>query len=128
VEIGDEVSLFYDSMIAKLIVHASDRSAAIARMERALRELVVAGVATNQGFHVRLFNDPDFRSGAIDIQFLERRADLLQPLSNSPHHLPLAVAAALLEDARRHGPATGVAPAGEGRTAWLDAGRRDGLR
>ena len=79
VEAGDEVTLFYDSLLAKLIVWAPDRAQAIARMARALDELVVVGVATNQAFHRRLMADPAFRAGEIDIQFLERRPDLLAP-------------------------------------------------
>jgi acetyl-CoA carboxylase biotin carboxylase subunit len=127
VEIGDEVSLFYDSMIAKLIVHAADRPGALARMERALRELVVAGVATNQGFHTRLFADPAFREGAIDIQFLERRPDLIQPAPDPSDAVALATAAALLEEARRQAGAPS-APVDQARSAWLEAGRREGLR
>ncbi|HEX9892535.1 MAG TPA: acetyl-CoA carboxylase biotin carboxylase subunit, partial [Gemmatimonadales bacterium] len=127
-EAGDEVSLFYDSMIAKLIVFAPDRITAIARMRRALNELVVLGVATNQGFHTRLFADPSFRAGEVDIQFLERRADLLRPVADEARDLPLAVAAALLEDRRRHGLKLSVGPGESGPNPWLDAGRRDGLR
>ena len=51
VEVGNEVTLYYDSMLAKLIVWAPDRAQAIARMARALDELVLVGVSTNQGFH-----------------------------------------------------------------------------
>ena len=53
-EAGDEVTLHYDSMIAKLIVAAPDRATALTRMRRALGELVVVGIATNQAFHDRL--------------------------------------------------------------------------
>jgi len=67
VEAGSEVTLHYDSMLAKLIVHAPDRSAAIATMQRALAELVIVGVATNVPFQRRLLADPDFIAGAIDI-------------------------------------------------------------
>jgi acetyl-CoA carboxylase biotin carboxylase subunit len=128
VEVGDEVSLYYDSMVAKLIVHAPDRPAAIERMRRALRELVVMGIATNQGFHARLFDDPAYRAGEVDIQFLERRPDLLQLEPDPSRDLALAAAAALLEDARRHGSGVAVAPADQRRSGWLEAGRRDGLR
>ena len=53
-------------------------------MVRALDELVVVGVATNQAFHRRLLADPAFRAGDIDIQFLDRRADLVRGATGRP--------------------------------------------
>jgi acetyl-CoA carboxylase biotin carboxylase subunit len=130
-EAGDEVTLHYDSMIAKLIVWAADRPLAIERARRALAELAVVGIATNQGFHRRLLADAAFRRGDIDIQFLDRRADLLQGAPGDSGDLATAVLAALLEDERRHGPrsvsGSAVTAAGDG-AAWRMAGRRDGLR
>jgi acetyl-CoA carboxylase, biotin carboxylase subunit len=128
VDVGDEVTLHYDSMLAKLIVWAPDRAQAITRMRRALDELTVLGVATNQGFHRRLLADPAFQAGDLDIQFLERRTDLSQP-SPSPDDIQrLAVAAALAEDhARRtRRPAVSADDAGDG--AWLQRARLEGLR
>jgi acetyl-CoA carboxylase biotin carboxylase subunit len=128
IDVGDEVTLHYDSLLAKLIVWAPDRAQAITRMRRALDELTVLGVATNQGFHRRLLADPAFREGDLDIQFLERRADLSQP-SPSPDDIQrLAVAAVLAEDhARRtRRPAVSADDAGDG--AWLQRGRLEGLR
>jgi acetyl-CoA carboxylase, biotin carboxylase subunit len=127
VETGDEVTLHYDSMLAKLIVHAPSRAEAIARMQRALAELVVVGVPTNQPFHLRLLADPDFRAGAIDIQFLERRPDLVAGDPPEDTVLRLAVAAALAEDERRRNRKPIVSAAGEGG-AWLAAARREGMR
>ncbi|MFN0181462.1 MAG: acetyl/propionyl/methylcrotonyl-CoA carboxylase subunit alpha [Gemmatimonadales bacterium] len=128
VEMGDEVTLYYDSMLAKLIVHAPTRLAAIGRMERALRELVLVGVATNQPFHLRLLADPAFREGAIDIQFLERRADLIAPAPDRAVLERLAVAAALAEDERRRVQKPEIANGGTGGTAWRAQARREGLR
>jgi acetyl-CoA carboxylase biotin carboxylase subunit len=62
----------YDSLLAKLIVHAEDRDAAIRRMRRALDEFVVEGVKTNIVFHRQLMDDPDFQAGKLDTHFLER--------------------------------------------------------
>jgi len=62
----------YDSLLAKLIVHAEDRDAAIRRMRRALDEFVVEGVKTNIKFHRQLMDHPDFQSGKLDTHFLER--------------------------------------------------------
>ena len=101
IEIGDEITLHYDSLLAKLIVWAPDRPQAIARMTQALDELVIAGVATNQAFHRRLMADPEFQKGDIDIQFLERRSDLLTQARSPDRILKLAVAAALAEDDAR---------------------------
>src|SRR6185437_8418718 len=73
IEVGTEVTLFYDPMLAKLIVWAPTRELAIARMHRALEELVIEGVETSRDFHLRVMEDDEFRRGAIGIQWLERR-------------------------------------------------------
>src|SRR5690606_28000677 len=75
---GFEVSLFYDPLLGKLIVHGDDRPAAIARMERALHELRIVGVDTSIGFHERVLREPDFRAGRIDIRYLEQHPELLR--------------------------------------------------
>jgi acetyl-CoA carboxylase biotin carboxylase subunit len=129
VEVGNEVTLFYDSLLAKLIVWAPTRPQAIGRMRRALAELQVAGIATNQAFHHRLFSDPAFCDGDIDIQFLDRRPELLTLADDPALARDLAIAAALAEDAargRRAPPPNGGA--GGGESAWLQAARRDGVR
>lgn len=128
VDVGDEITLYYDSLLAKLIVWAPDRAQAIARMRQALDELVVAGVATNQAFHRRLMADPEFQSGEIDIQFLDRRADLLAPPSSPARLLDLAVAAALAEDQARQSQRPGAAPEGLAVSDWARQARRQGLR
>jgi len=63
---------YYDSLIAKLIVHGKDRAEAIARMERALSMFVVEGIHTTIPLHQRIFADEDFRAGAFDTKFMER--------------------------------------------------------
>ena len=132
VESGSEVTLYYDSMLAKLIVHAPDRPRAIEVMQRALRELTVVGVATNVPFHRQLLADPDFIRGAIDIQFLERRPDLLATTDDEATVLRIAVAAALLADERRMSRRVSMAPGSVAALAsasgWTQAARRDGLR
>ena len=128
VETGDEVTLFYDSMLAKLIVHGASRSDAIVRMERALAELVVTGVATNQPFHLRLLADPDFRAGRIDIQFLERRPDLIAASPDAEMIERLAVVAAMAEEERRQRQKPAVALDDQVASTWLARGRAEGLR
>jgi acetyl-CoA carboxylase biotin carboxylase subunit len=127
VETGDEVTLYYDSMLAKLIVWAPDRAQALDRMDRALGELILAGLPTNQGFQRRLVRDPAFRAGEVDIQFLERRPDLLQPLADEAMSRLLAVAASLAEDDARRSRKPAVAPEVSG-TRWGAVGRLEGLR
>ena len=128
VESGDEVSLFYDSLLAKLIVWAPSRELAVDRMARALDELVVEGVATNQGFHRRLMADAEFRRGEVDIQFLDRRPDLLTPALPDGLALALAVAAALAEDEVRALRRPTVAGGEEAASHWLQRARVEGLR
>ncbi|MFN3371781.1 MAG: acetyl-CoA carboxylase biotin carboxylase subunit, partial [Sphingomonadaceae bacterium] len=61
----------YDSLIAKLIVHADTREDAIARLARALEEMVVTGVKTTIPLHQRILAEPAFRSGDYSIKWLE---------------------------------------------------------
>jgi acetyl-CoA carboxylase biotin carboxylase subunit len=63
---------YYDSLIAKLIVHGSDRAEAIAKMERALGQFVVQGIDTSISLHQAIFADPGFRAGEFDTKFMER--------------------------------------------------------
>ncbi len=85
VEQGDAVSVFYDPMIAKIIVHGRDRTQALARMRQALIETRLAGMATNLAFLRRLMSDPDFASARIDTGFIARHIDTLtQPWPDAP--------------------------------------------
>ena len=63
---------YYDSLIAKLIVHGIDRDEAIAKMERALRQFVVQGIETSIPLHQEIFADSEFRAGEFDTKFMER--------------------------------------------------------
>ena len=69
---GYIVPSYYDSMVAKLIVHGRDRPTAIARLRRALEEFAVAGIKTTIPLHQRIAADPDFIAGDYDIHWLER--------------------------------------------------------
>lgn len=69
---GYTITPFYDSMVAKLIVHGKDREEAIARMKRALSEFVIEGVDTTIPFHQRLLEHEGFISGEFDTKFLEK--------------------------------------------------------
>jgi acetyl-CoA carboxylase biotin carboxylase subunit len=63
---------YYDSMIAKLIVHGVDRAEAIAKMERALSQFIVQGIDTSIPLHQAIFQDAGFRAGEFDTKFMER--------------------------------------------------------
>ncbi|MDR1014928.1 MAG: acetyl-CoA carboxylase biotin carboxylase subunit [Coriobacteriales bacterium] len=74
---GYEVGPFYDSMIAKVIVHGRTRNEAILRMRRALEETLVTGIPTTIGMHYLLMYDPDFLNNHIDTGFIERKLSAL---------------------------------------------------
>ncbi len=69
---GYFVPPYYDSMIAKLIVHARTRELAIARMRRALEAMVVEGIKTTVPLHMKIMDDPDFQAGNYTTKFMER--------------------------------------------------------
>ncbi len=73
---GYNVPPYYDSMIGKIIAHGESRESAIARMRNALAEMVVEGIKTNIPLHQEIFNHAAFRSGGLDIHYLERRLGL----------------------------------------------------
>ena len=138
IETGSVVGLNYDPMLAKLIVWAATRELAIERMHRALLELTIDGVETSRDFHLRLMEDPQFRRGEIDIQWLEKRLPSLT--SSTPPVGAIraaAIAAALFAERDRGRGSPSQAPAGnrpaDGHAgaradAWARAARVEGLR
>src|SRR6266576_3560348 len=66
------ISPYYDSMIAKIIVHGRDRQEAIARMRRTLEMTVVEGIKTTIPLHLRILSDPEFVAGRLNTSFMER--------------------------------------------------------
>ncbi len=69
---GCEIPPYYDSMIAKVIVWAKNRSEAIRKMQSALGEVIIEGIDTNVDYQYDIINHPDYLSGNIDIDFIER--------------------------------------------------------
>ena len=135
IEAGSEVGLHYDPMLAKLIVWAPTRDEAVARMHRALLELTVHGVETSRDFHLRVMEDDEFRCGAIEIQWLERRLPLLvNTAPPSDGVIAAAIAGALLAHRDRTGRlAARDNGAGPNGTSTLDhaaaeAAARDGWK
>ena len=127
VRAGSEVSPFYDPLLAKLIVHAADRPAAIERMRRALAELRITGVDTSVPFHRAVFEEADFIAGDIDIRYVERHPDVVTREGDEKALRALAVAAALLEDGQRMRTRVhrAAAPASSGADGWRRTGWRD---
>ena len=68
---GYTVPPYYDSMLAKLIVHAKNRNEAIRKMQSALGEVIIEGIDTNVDYKYEILNHPDFVAGNIDIEFIE---------------------------------------------------------
>ncbi len=130
---GENIGLFYDPLLAKLIVWGETRPAAIARMRRALDELVIVGIATSQPFHRRVMHHQPFLDGLYDIGYLEAHAKALLGDEESIADMErIAVAVALAEHGRRHTAVTvrlhDEARDGAADSAWLRAARLDGLR
>jgi acetyl-CoA carboxylase biotin carboxylase subunit len=128
---GQKVTLHYDPLLAKLIAVGQDRASAIARMTRALDELVITGVETSAPFHRRVVDEPHFRAGDFSIEYLAEHPELLEPALSEEELAAAAVAAALLEDEQRLRHRTPrIASDGRGRMSeWRASGapgRRDG--
>ncbi len=127
---GDEISLYYDALIAKLVAWGRTRGQAIARMRRALDEFVVAGIETTIPFHREVMNDPGFRDGAIDVGYVDRELPrLIAPLLEPGPDLDEAVIAAAIvasEESTRASVSMPSAASEPGAVAspWLLAGRR----
>jgi 3-methylcrotonyl-CoA carboxylase alpha subunit len=74
---GDAISPFYDPMIAKIVVHAADRPAALAALSEALAKTQVAGSTVNTAFLAALAADPDFSAGDVDTGLIARHQETL---------------------------------------------------
>jgi 3-methylcrotonyl-CoA carboxylase alpha subunit len=90
---GDTVSIYYDPMIAKLIVHGRDRAEALGQLSKALAETEVAGLVTNQPFLARLAAHPSFKAVEVHTGFIEEHAAALVPEPQSASNRLLALAA-----------------------------------
>ncbi len=102
---GDEISAWYDPMIAKLTTYGPDRGAALQRLRSALDGCEVAGTLTNLGFLRRLSRDPAFEAGDVDTGLIARNAENLMA-DPPPLQADIAVAGLVAADLG-HGPLTG---------------------
>jgi acetyl/propionyl-CoA carboxylase alpha subunit len=111
-EEGSEVSVYYDSLISKLLAWAPDRSAAIARMTRALREYTVLGVKTNIRLCMEVLANSQFRSGKYSTRLLDRALPPESLRGPEPAEMSRAVAlVAMMENKRMNLMASSGLPA-----------------
>jgi len=109
VEEGGEIPMFYDSMIAKLIVHGQDRADAIAKMRDALNGFVIRGVSSNIPFQAALLAHPDFQSGDFNTGFIAQHYPHGFVAEDTSHADPLfLVALAALIRRKEHARAAGI--------------------
>jgi acetyl-CoA carboxylase biotin carboxylase subunit len=104
---GSVVSYHFDPMLAKLIVCAPSRGAAIDRMKRALDDFVLLGVRNNIEFLRRIISTEDFAAGKLDTGFLDRHRELLVAPNDVPVEALLVASAVTAVDQRPLGPASG---------------------
>jgi acetyl/propionyl-CoA carboxylase alpha subunit len=118
VGLGDEVSPYYDSLLAKLTVHAESRAASVRRLERALLDTHVLGPSTNIGFLLDVVRHPEFSEAAFDTGWIGRAFSDWAPTG------PIPAAALRLAEASRPVGAP-PAPLRDSCPAW---GKADGFR
>lgn len=94
VEQGDEITAFYDPMIAKVIAHGSNREAALSKLAAACAEIEVWPVKSNAGLLAHIAVDPDFCAARIDTGFLDRHGDSL--VATEPSEIAIDTAATVL--------------------------------
>ena len=99
---GGEISMYYDSMIAKLIVHAASRDQAIARMRDALNAFVIRGVSSNIAFQSALMQHPRFQSGKFNTGFIAEEFPRGFSAESLVHEDPLLLAAVAAFARRRY--------------------------
>lgn len=92
VDVGTQVGSSYDPMIAKVIVHASTRGAAIDRLRGALAETSIFGVVTNRGFLRALLDEPSVREGDLDTGFIDREGERIASVPTPGDVLAMAAA------------------------------------
>jgi len=128
---GCEVTLYYDPLIAKLIVSGDTRGQAILRMRRALSEFKILGIKTNIPFHLRMMESPTFIAGRIDTTFLERQS-ILDKSELAQRTRIAAIAAAAVAYRAKQAALARIVSDGKAETGaasgWRLAGRREALR
>ncbi|MGP0053325.1 MAG: biotin carboxylase N-terminal domain-containing protein [Solirubrobacteraceae bacterium] len=118
IEPGSEVHTTYDSLLAKVIVHADDRATALARLDHALARTTILGVTTTTGFLRSLLATEEVRSGRLDTGLIERLAPFAPPFSDEDvAHAAALISLATLDERRGDDPFARV-------DGWRLGGRR----
>jgi len=119
---GDSISPYYDSMIAKLIVHADTREQALAKLDVALAQLHIVGVQNNVAFVRRVIRTDSFAKAHLDTALIEREKAVLfhQQTLSAPQSIAAVVAALLRTETTEH---TGWTDPWSVRQSWLMQGR-----
>src|SRR5262249_13382367 len=99
---GGEISVYYDSMIAKLITHGETREQAVSRMRDALNAFVIRGISSNIAFQAALVQHPRFVAGDFHTGFIGEEFPTGFHPSNLPHEEPVLLAAAAAYARRRY--------------------------
>ncbi len=120
---GMEVSLYYDPMLAKLVVHGDNRADALLRLRRALTEYRILGIRTNIAFHRRLAENWKFQAGIFDTSFLADNPDLMDDWIPQQRRAA-AIAATILAHRRRQQALVMVGGVGDSPSQWKIEGRR----
>ena len=125
---GEEIQIYYDPLIAKLIAWGETRGQAVLRMRRALREFKLLGIKTTLPFHQRLMDSPTYIAGRFDTKFLESHVPE-QGVDNLDLRRVSVIAAAAIAHRVNSAPEgeDQVAPAVE-TSSWRRAGRRWAMR
>ncbi|MFZ4592432.1 MAG: acetyl-CoA carboxylase biotin carboxylase subunit [Ignavibacteria bacterium] len=123
IEQGNEISIYYDSMITKLISYGTDRRSAIDKMERALRNYTVIGVKTNISFLLNLLKCPEYFDGNYNTQFVERtflpRLAETKEVIGSELEKAMAIASVLFKEKGEHTVKVKTGKNGNTKNSWL---------
>ena len=103
---GDEISIYYDPMIAKVVTHESDRPSALISLSRALEETYIGGLVTNVGFLKTLCGNKKVKAGKFQTDFIEEKIDNFN-LDEQPGEDQIAVAAIIALDVPDENPLIG---------------------
>jgi acetyl-CoA carboxylase biotin carboxylase subunit len=136
---GARVTVFYDPMVAKLVVWGRDRAEAIERLRRALSEFVVKGIKTSIPFHQKVVRHPVFLAGRYDTSFIEQHlagGKGAKPSESAGEDAAearrvaflMAAIAAYKRDKERAAAATGSRSSSDAGSAWKSFGRRAQMR
>ncbi len=121
IEEGNEISVYYDPMISKLISHAGDRETAIAKMKRALRQYKIVGIKTNIPFLLSLMDTNEFMEGNYHTQYIESTflKDEKRNLNTDADRVAaVSLASILFKNSRKPDAALNISKNGSPKNLW----------